>query len=127
MKSYKDLEIWKKSIDLVKTIYKLTENFPEKETYSLTSQLRRSAVSVPSNIAEGQARKHTKEFLQFLYHALGSLAELNTQTIIAKDIGYLSEENFEIVEARITEIQKMVYAIISKLSTTIHSPLITYH
>jgi len=77
-------------MDLVSNVYKMTESFPNKETYGLINQLRRSAVSVPSNIAEGAARSSKKEFIQFLYIALGSLAELETQMIIASRIGYLN-------------------------------------
>ena len=83
IRNHKDLEVWKKSMDLVSNIYKITESFPNKEIYGLTNQIRRSAVSVPSNIAEGAARSSKKEFIQFLYIALGSLAELETQMIIA--------------------------------------------
>lgn len=92
IKDYKDLEIWKNGIELVKEIYKLTKDFPDKEIYGLTSQMRRSAVSVPSNIAEGFRRQHSKEFKQFLSIALGSLAELETQLILSKELNYLKEK-----------------------------------
>ena len=78
---YRDLNVWKKAIKLVKAIYKLTQTFPKEEIYGLTSQMRRSAVSIPSNIAEGQARRGNKEFSQFLYVSKGSAAELETQLI----------------------------------------------
>jgi len=78
IKNHKDLEVWKKSMDLVSNIYKITESFPNKELYGLTNQIRRAAVSVPSNIAEGAARSSKREFIQFLYVALGSLSELET-------------------------------------------------
>lgn len=90
IRNHKDLKVWKKSLDLVDNIYRITEFFPNKEIYGLTNQLRRSAVSVPSNIAEGAARSSKKEFIQFLYIALGSLAELETQMIIASRLGYLN-------------------------------------
>ena len=83
IKSYKDLNIWKRSIVLVEDIYKITKNFPKEEIYGLISQLRKSAVSIPSNIAEGFARFHNKEYRQFLFISLGSCAELSTQIIIA--------------------------------------------
>ncbi len=89
IRNHKDLEVWKKSMDLVGNIYQITESFPHKELYGLTNQIRRSAVSVPSNIAEGAARNSKKEFIQFLYIALGSLAELETQIIIASRLEYL--------------------------------------
>ena len=92
VKSYRDLLIWQKSIEMVKKIYELVRKFPKEETYLLGDQLKRAAISIPSNIAEGQgqARQHTPEFKQFLYISLGSLAELNTQLIIAKELGYIN-------------------------------------
>ena len=88
---HKDLELWKMAIDFVVQIYKVTELFPKSEQYGLTGQIRRAAVSVPSNIAEGAARNSKKEFIQFLYIALGSLSEIETQVIIAFRLGYLQE------------------------------------
>jgi four helix bundle protein len=82
-KYFKDLLAWQKAVDLVAEIYDLTESFPRREVYSLTDQIRRAAVSVPSNIAEGQAHYNTREFVHFLRHARGSLAELETQLLIA--------------------------------------------
>ena len=90
IRNHKDLEVWKKSMDLVSNIYKITESFPNKELYGLTNQIRRAAVSIPSNIAEGAARNSKKEFIQFLYIALGSLSELETQIIIANRLEYLN-------------------------------------
>ena len=116
--SYRELEIWKKGIELVKIVYKITENFPQKEVFGLTNQMRRAVVSIPSNIAEGQARHHTKEFVQFLYQALGSLAELDTQIIIAKELGYLKVvESGEWFERQIGELQKMIHTLLKKLTT----------
>lgn len=89
IKDFKELEIWKKGIELVKEIYALTDKFPNNELYGLVSQMRRSAVSVPSNIAEGFRRRHSKEFKQFLNIALGSLAELETHIIISKELHYI--------------------------------------
>ncbi|MCB2184003.1 MAG: four helix bundle protein [Desulfobulbaceae bacterium] len=91
MRKHQNLLVWQKSISLVKLIYKLTATFPDNEKYGLTGQMRRSAVSVPSNIAEGAARNSDKEFLQFLYIARGSLSELDTQLIIAQEINYLND------------------------------------
>jgi len=84
--SYQDLEVWKKSIDFVEQIYRLVKQLPKEETYALSDQMRRAAVSIPSNIAEGANRKTTKEYIQFLYIALGSTAELETQLIIGNPI-----------------------------------------
>lgn len=91
MATHKDLQIWQKAIDLVEQVYHLTASFPPTEIYGLCAQMRRAAVSVPSNIAEGAARKGEKEFIQFLYVALGSLSELETQCLIACRIGYVKE------------------------------------
>jgi four helix bundle protein len=90
--NHKDLEVWKKSMDLVLQVYQITNLFPDTEKFGLTSQMRRAAVSIPSNIAEGAARKGDKEFIQFLYIALGSLAEVETQYLIAIRLQYLNED-----------------------------------
>jgi four helix bundle protein len=90
--AHKKLDAWKISIELVKEIYRLTASFPKEEMYGLVSQMRRAAVSVPSNLAEGAARKNNREFVQFLYIALGSLSELDTQIHIAMELGYLGAE-----------------------------------
>ena len=115
VRSYKDLIIWQKSIDLVVEIYKALKSFPREELYALSDQIKRSAVSVPSNIAEGQSRQHTGEFRQFLYIALGSLAELDTQLIIAHKLGYIDSKNNEFFAAKVIELRKMVSVLISKL------------
>jgi len=99
MATHKELEVWKLGIDLVEKIYLLTKGFPKEEIYGLTSQLRRAGTSIPSNIAEGAARKNTKEYIQFLHIALGSLSELETQLIISQRLKYLdSDIIFEEVE-----------------------------
>ena len=110
IRNHKDLEVWKKSMDLVSNIYKITESFPNKETYCLTNQIRRAAVSVPSNIAEGAARSSKKEFIQFLYIALGSLAELETQMIIASRLGYLN--NIDTLLNILKFVQKLINGLI---------------
>jgi four helix bundle protein len=92
LKTHKDLQVWQRSINFVEKIYKVTGNFPKEELFGLSSQLRRSAVSIPSNIAEGGARHSNKEFLQFLYIALGSLAELEPQCLIAQRLEFLIDE-----------------------------------
>lgn len=88
MKDHKELDVWKHSVDLVIDVYRLTKEFPKDEIYGLSNQVRRSAVSIPSNISEGAARNTEKEFVQFLYIALGSSSELETQLIIAERLGY---------------------------------------
>lgn len=94
--SHKDLTVWQKAMDLVEDIYRITRDFPDEERFGLVQQMRRCAVSIPSNIAEGAGRSSSREFLRFLSIAIGSLAELETQVEIAKRIGYLSEvDSFE--------------------------------
>lgn len=117
VKSYKDLDVWQKSIELVKEIYILVKYLPKEETYALSDQIRRSAVSIPSNIAEGSGRNGTKEYIQFLYIALGSLCELETQIIIAKEIGYIN--NIEKIEGDMTTIKKMINSMITSLKAKI--------
>lgn len=95
VKSYRDLIVWQKSIDLVEMVYQATKTFPKEELYGLTNQLRRAAVSVPSNIAEGHARKSTAEFRNFLSIARGSLAEVETQLLIDRRLGYVNKQRVE--------------------------------
>ncbi|MFH1753846.1 MAG: four helix bundle protein [Candidatus Omnitrophota bacterium] len=116
-RSYTDLAIWNKGIELVKAVYRTTETFPRKEMFGLTNQMRRAAVSIPSNIAEGQARKHTKEFIQFLHQALGSMAELDTQTIIAFELDYIVLKEKEIITKWLMDIRKMTYGLLRSLNT----------
>jgi four helix bundle protein len=115
MKTHKDLDVWKDSIDFVTKIYKMTSLFPKEELYGITSQIRRSAVSIPSNIAEGAARKFTNEFRQFLYIALSSSAELNTQLIISNNLGFLDQENFINCSTDLEIISKMLQGLIKSL------------
>jgi four helix bundle protein len=115
-RSYKDLEVWKLSIELVKEIYQITEKFPPSEIYGLTNQMRRAAVSIPSNIAEGQERNSVKEFRQFLAIALGSVAEIETQLIIAKEIDYLTEAEVEPFMAIIDRLRKMTRGLIKSIN-----------
>ena len=115
IKDYRDLLIWQKSIALVKEIYLLSQRFPTTEVYGLSNQIRRAAVSIPSNIAEGQSRQHTGEFRQFLHVALGSLAEVDTQLIIAKELSYIPKENTSTAENLIIELRKMIHTLIKKL------------
>ncbi len=90
---HKDLDVWKQAINLVENIYKLTAEFPKSELYGLVSQMRRAAVSIPSNISEGAARSSNKEFLNFLNYSIGSIAELETQLIIAENLKYCTIQN----------------------------------
>ena len=117
MKSHKDLEVWKRSIDLVKTIYTVTKSFPKEEIYGLTNQVRRAAVSIPSNIAEGAARNYKKEFIQFLYVALGSIAELETQIIISQNLSFIKNADSEKIQNELFSIKNMVIGLINYLKT----------
>lgn len=113
LKSYKELIVWQKSIKLVKEVYKVTYQFPRSELYGLSSQMRRAAISIPSNIAEGYSRRNLKEYIQFLHIAYGSSAELETQLIIAK--GLYPELNCNLAESFLEEVKKMLNTIIKKL------------
>jgi four helix bundle protein len=113
---YKDLKIWQRGMGLAKAIYRLTGGFPAEERYGLASQMRRAAVSIPSNIAEGQARRGTKEFVQFLALASGSLAELETQLLLSVELGYAKPLEAAAAQADVAEIQKMIAAIQKKLA-----------
>jgi four helix bundle protein len=114
-KSFKNLKIWQKGIEIVKDIYSLTNKFPNKELYGLTSQMRRSSISIPSNIAEGFKRSYKKEFKQFLHITLGSLAELETQLIIAKELGYIKDSELNYIAEKIDHEAKMVTSYANKL------------
>jgi len=115
MQSYKDLLVWQQSMSLVSEVYRITRLFPREEIYGLTSQLRRGAVSVPSNIAEGQGRSTRGEFLQFLCHARGSLFEMETQLIIAAELGYVSDNDQHVVINQLTRVAKLLNALITSL------------
>ncbi|MBI4166599.1 MAG: four helix bundle protein [Acidobacteria bacterium] len=110
-KGYKDLLVWQKGIELVKETYKLTRDFPSDEKFGLVSQMRRAAVSVPSNIAEGQARHTTKEFIQFISHAEGSLAELETQVIVSTELAYCDAQSANRAQDLAGELKRMLNAL----------------
>ena len=115
LKTHKDLDVWKSSINFVTNIYKITDTFPEKEVYGLISQIRRSSVSIPSNIAEGAARNGKKEFKQFLYIALSSAAEVETQIIISEKLNYLKEDEAKMLLDSLNNISKMLFGLIKSL------------
>jgi len=117
IKDFQDLDIWKRGIKTVTEIYELTANFPKQELYGLTAQLRRAAVSIPSNTAEGFARFSNKEYIQFLFVSLGSCAEATTQIIIALNLGYLSREEAEEIKNELNIISKMIMSLIKKLKS----------
>ena len=115
IQSYRDLIVWQKSMDLCEWVYIATQDYPKTEIYGLTSQTRRCSVSIPSNIAEGFQRGHKKEYIQFLYIAFGSGAELETQLLIALRVGYLKKEKFDELNGLLQEVMKMLNSLINKL------------
>jgi len=115
LQSYKQLTVWQKAIDLASEIYRLTDKFPKQEQYGLTSQMRRAAISIPSNIAEGYKRRHRAEYLQFLSIANGSAAELETQLILARRLLPHLDGDFSKSECLLDEILKMLYVMSSRL------------
>ncbi len=121
MKTYSDSIVWQKSMRMVKRIYLVTKYFPKEEKYILTSQIRRSAVSIPSNIAEGYGRKSTKDYLRFLQIAMGSLYELQTQLEIAHSMSFLTKDSFLKIYADLREIERMLSSLISKIEESVKS------
>ena len=116
MHKYKELKVWQKARVLVKEIYKVTPKFPKEEVYGLTSQIKRSCISIPSNIAEGAGRKSQNDFLRFLDIANGSAFELETQIILAFDLEFISKKELDSIIDDVTEIQKMIYGLKNKLN-----------
>lgn len=114
-KTYRDLLVWQKAVELTVSIYKVTENFPQAELFGLTSQMRRAAVSIPSNIAEGKLRGGNKEFVYFLRIAFGSGGELETQIEIAKKLPKIGNIDYREVEALLTEVMKMLNVLITSV------------
>src|SRR3989344_4384820 len=125
LQSHKELLVWQKSMELVENIYKITQLFPREELYGLTSQIRRAAVAIPTNITEGYQRNHKKEYIQFLYIAKSSASELETLLNISERLNLTLSTEFTNAKSLLTEILKMLTALISKLKspTTIPQPL----
>lgn len=115
IKTYRDLVVWQKSMVLVTEVYSITRLFPKEELYGLVSQIRRSAISIPSNIAEGYGRYSTNDYTRFLQIAIGSLYELQTQLEICLNLRYLSEDAFEKIYERSREIERMMSSLIKKV------------
>ncbi|MCF7911909.1 MAG: four helix bundle protein [Candidatus Cloacimonetes bacterium] len=113
---HKDLDAWKVSITLVKEIYLITRKLPKDELYGLISQIRRCAVSIPSNIAEGAARNSNKEYIRFLNISAGSLAELDTQLIISNELGYINKESYNNFAEQISRISRLIQGLIKYLN-----------
>ena len=115
LKNYKELKVWEKSYQLCLEIYRTSEKFPKHEIYGLTSQIRRAASSIPSNIAEGYGRKTTPEYLRSLYIAYGSVCELETQILLSGDLGYLNEKSLSKLQEELGEVERMLKALIKSL------------
>ena len=115
VKSYRELLVWQKAMETAQAVYQTTRGFPKEETYGLTSQMRRAAVSVPSNIAEGQGRMTRGEFIQFLGQARGSLMELETQVLLAQQLGFLTPQAAETLLSLTAETGRLLNGLISSL------------
>ena len=114
-KNYRDLVVWQRAIELVPKIYNITRRLPKEELYALGDQIRRAAVSIPANISEGQARQHGKEFIQYLFIAKGSLAELRTLLIVAQKLGYISSETLQQLEEEMSLIARPLEGLLASL------------
>ena len=122
LKNYKELKVWQRSYQLCLEIYGITKGFPKEEKYGLSSQIRRAAVSVPSNIAEGYGRKTTPEYIRFLYIAYGSNCELETQILLSKDLGYIEAGKIEFLQEGIEAVERMLKALIKSLERKHSTP-----
>lgn len=115
VRSYRDLVVWQKAMDFVAEVYRLTRSFPKEELYGITSQLRRAAVSIPSNIAEGQGRQTTGEFRQFLGHARGSILETETQILLSERLEYLDHETADGLLKQASEVGRILNGLLTSL------------
>ena len=115
LRNYKELLVWQKAYELCLKIYGVAPSFPNEERYGLTSQIKRSAVSIPSNIAEGYGRKTTADYIRMLYISYGSVCELETQVLLAGDLGFIERGEFNVIKASIVEIERMLKALIGSL------------
>lgn len=117
IKTHKDLDAWKISVELVTEIYQLTGNYPKDEIFGLTNQMRRASISIPSNIAEGAARNSKKEFIQFLYIALGSQQELDTQLLISRNLNFITEDSYNQITDKVQTVGKLLNGLIKYLKS----------
>ena len=122
IKNYKELKVWQKSYQLCLEVYRVTKGFPKEELYGLTSQMRRAAMSIPCNIAEGYGRKTTPEYIRFLYIAYGSTCELETQTLLAGDLGYIKNDRIFELQSDIGEVERMLKVLIKSLENKHSNP-----
>ncbi len=117
MHNFKEMKIWKEAIQLAKDLYLLLSSFPDEEKYNLISQIKRCSISVPSNIAEGSSRRSNLDFKRFLQISLGSLFEMETQLYLSKELSFISNDDFNRFESRISELQKMIYGFSKSLDS----------
>ena len=122
LKHFKELKVWRKSYELSLKLYKLTSTFPKEERFGLTSQIRRSAVSIPSNTAEGYGRKTTADYVRMLYIAYGSICELETQILLSGDLGFISIEELGLAKQNIAEVERMLMGLIRSLERKYLNP-----
>jgi len=122
LKTYKDLKVWQKAYQLCFEVYKTTKEFPKEEIYTLTSQIRRAAISILSNIAEGYGRKTTPEYIRFLYIAYGSNCELETQVLLSGDLDYIENGKLNKLQNNIGEVERMLKALIRSLGNKHSNP-----
>lgn len=130
LKSFQELEVWQRAHHLVLQTYRVTDGFPDKEKYGIVSQVRRSAASIPANIAEGFGRRTTKELLQFLANANGSLEETRYFLLLSRDLGYLTKERYMELEKECTSVAQMIAALGRSLKARlagVHGPRVTSH
>ncbi|MBI5762174.1 MAG: four helix bundle protein [Planctomycetes bacterium] len=121
LSTYRELEVWQWAFTLCKDVYQLTRRFPSDERFGLVAQLRKAAVSVPSNIAEGYNRGGTRDYIRFLWIANGSVAEIETQLLLAESLGYLGDKELAVVQKRVASIERMLRAMIRSLETRLDS------
>lgn len=117
IKSYKDLVAWQKAMQLVTDIYNITKSFPKEEIYGITNQLRRCSISIPSNLAEGSSRRSTQEFIRFINISCGSLAELETQIIASKNLGYITHEQEKHISDKTDELSRILQGLYNSLDS----------
>ena len=122
LRNYKDLKVWQKSYNLCLLIYKVTSDFPRQEQYNLVSQIRRTAVSLPSNIAEGYGRKTTVEYIRYLYIAYGSHCELETQVSLSGDLELIKPDILDKIQQDIAEVERMLKSLINSLEKKLSAP-----
>src|SRR5436309_5837813 len=121
MRNYRDLQVWKKAHDLTLELYRVSQRFPREEIYGITGQLRRAAVSIGANLAEGCGRRTSSELARFVRIAMGSASELDYHLLLCRDLGYMKDEDFKRVESELTEVRKMLTSFLNSIEAQIES------